>query len=81
MGDAFSNPQLGEWLAARKVGRLRLVGLDGCFCLQSTAHGALNRGYAVEIVEDAVLTSFPAKWPKCKKELSERGAAVLAKEN
>lgn len=74
--DAFSNKKFEAWLAENHIGQLKLVGLDGCYCVQATAHGALNRGYAVEILQDGVLTAFPARWQECKMQLQARGAAI-----
>ncbi|WP_420338672.1 cysteine hydrolase family protein [Roseibium sp.] len=77
IGDAFSNPELDAYLADRKVGHLRLTGLDACQCVQFTAKGALNRGYSVEIIEPATMTVTPEKWGTFKKELEALGAQVI----
>lgn len=75
IGDTFSNPDFEAWLAEKRVGRLILVGLDTCYCVQLTARGALARGYQVEIREPATLTGTPDKWPPLKAELGEAGVA------
>jgi len=54
--DAFSNPKLEQFLIARQVDEVFLVGLDAAFCVYYTALGALNRGYKVTVIQDAVLT-------------------------
>ncbi len=54
--DAFSNPQLGEFLVTNQVNELYLVGLDAAYCVYNTAKGALNRGYKVKVVKDAIMT-------------------------
>jgi len=54
--DAFANPDLERFLIDRQVDELYLVGLDAAFCVYYTALGALNRGYRVTVLEDAVLT-------------------------
>lgn len=74
IGDTFSSPAFENWLAANKVGRLTLVGLDSCHCVQLTAKGALARGYNVEIRETGTLTATPKKWGPLKQELSDAGA-------
>lgn len=76
IGDAFYNPALEAYLAKRKIGNLRLTGLDACQCVQLTAKGALNRGYAVEIIEPALLTATPDKWPALKADLESLGAGI-----
>ncbi|CTQ52684.1 Isochorismatase family protein [Roseibium album] len=75
IGDTFSNPEFEAFLADRKIGRLRLVGLDACHCVQLTARGALSRGYQVEIAEPSVLTATPQKWPPLKQQLDAAGVA------
>jgi len=54
--DAFSNRQLERFLIEHQVNDLYLVGLDAAFCVYFTARGALNRGYRVTVVSDAVMT-------------------------
>ncbi|WP_420335895.1 cysteine hydrolase [Roseibium sp.] len=74
IGDTFSSAAFEAWLAANSVGRLTLVGLDSCHCVQLTAKGALARGYQVEIREPGTLTATPKKWGPLKQELSDAGA-------
>jgi len=76
VGDTFSSPEFDAWLMEKAVGKLILVGLDACHCVQLTAKGALARGYRVEIREPATLTGFPEKWTVLKKELGALGAAI-----
>jgi len=56
ISDAFSNPQLEEFLINNQVDELYLVGLDAAYCVYYTALGALNRGYKVKVVKDAVMS-------------------------
>lgn len=74
VGDGFSVAALNAYLAAHDVGRVRLVGLDGCYCIKSTALGALKRGYDVVIEEDAVLSINQTSWAQCKGHLRRAGA-------
>lgn len=55
--DALSNRQLEQFLIQRQVNEIFLVGLDAAFCVYYTALGALNRGYRVTIISDAIMTS------------------------
>lgn len=52
--DAFSNRQLEQLLIDRQVNELYLTGVDAAYCVYYTALGALNRGYKVSVVLDAV---------------------------
>jgi nicotinamidase-related amidase len=68
-GDALSNPELDAYLRAQQVDRLLIVGLDGAHCVNSTARGALNRGYQVTMLTDGIATEsrtsideLAAKW-------------------
>jgi len=76
IGDSFFNPELEGFLASHAIGRLTLVGLDACHCVQLTARGALQRGYEINIVEEGLLTAFPEKWPDCRQDLVSRGAVL-----
>jgi len=54
--DAFSNRQFEQLLIDRQVGEVYLVGVDAAYCVYYTARGALNRGYKVTVVTDAVMS-------------------------
>lgn len=56
ISDAFSNPQLSEFLTAHQVNELYLTGLDGVYCVHKTALGGMNRDYKVAVVTDAVMS-------------------------
>jgi nicotinamidase/pyrazinamidase len=56
ISDAFSNPQLEAFLIKNRVDGLYLVGLDAAYCVHKTALGALNRGYKVTVVDDAIMS-------------------------
>ena len=57
--DAFSNQQFEQLLIDGQVNELYLVGVDAAFCVYYTALGALNRGYEVTVVTDAVQSRNP----------------------
>lgn len=57
--DAFANKRLEQFLIDRQVDEVCLVGVDAAFCVYYTARGALNRGYRVTVVKDAVLSRRP----------------------
>lgn len=68
-GDAFSNPDLDRWLRDNRVDHVVIVGIDAFYCIDDTIHGALNRGYKVSAVLDAISTGtrrdigeIVAKW-------------------
>jgi nicotinamidase-related amidase len=52
--DAFSNRRFEQFLVDRQVNELYLAGVDAAYCVYYTALGALNRGYKVTVITDAV---------------------------
>ena len=53
VGDAFSNPGLGEWVNAGGAGEVIILGAQTDQCVAATVKGALARGLAVTVVADA----------------------------
>lgn len=74
--DAFSNRQLEQFLIERQVAELYLVGLDAAFCVYYTALGALQRGYRVTVVTDAVMTG--RNWQRVLERYQRKGINVMA---
>lgn len=56
IGDSFSSNDFEEYLAAKEVDTLYIVGADAAGCVYSTAGGGLNRAYNVNIIKDAIIT-------------------------
>jgi nicotinamidase-related amidase len=54
--DAFEDTGLEQVLAQAQVGRLIVTGAQTDFCIRSTLHGALARGYDAVLVGDAHTT-------------------------
>lgn len=78
MADSFSSSSLDDFLRKKKIGHLELTGLDGIYCVKSTAHGALNRGYKVTLDTDAILASSEEAWRREKEKLASKGAILTA---
>jgi nicotinamidase-related amidase len=57
--DAFSSYDFEQLLINRQVNELYLTGVDASYCVYYTAIGALNRGYRVTVVVDAVASRTP----------------------
>ncbi|WP_369365980.1 cysteine hydrolase family protein [Streptomyces sp. CG4] len=66
--DSFEDTDLESVLADRGVGRLVVTGAQTDFCVRSTLHGALVRGYDATLVADAHttenLTAYGAPAPE-----------------
>jgi nicotinamidase-related amidase len=73
--DAFASSPLEAWLDARDVDELILAGVDAAYCVTMTARGALQRGYRVTVVEDAVASRHPL--PPVLAKLTRRGVTVV----
>ncbi len=76
-GDSFSNPGLDVFLTKNSINELVLVGLDAQQCVYNTAKGALNRGYKVTIVTDAILLSEKEKWNELMEKYKRDGINIL----
>lgn len=73
IGDAFSNQKLNKFLVDNSINELYLVGLDAEYCVHKTAQGAINRGYKVIMVTDALLLLAQNKWDRLLKLYSKEG--------
>ena len=76
--DAFSCAALEAWLEARDVDEVILTGVDAAWCVTMTARGALQRGYRVSVVKDAVASRHPLG-PVLEK-LQRRGVRLVESE-
>lgn len=74
--DAFSTPELDAYLRENHVDRLLLTGLDGAYCVDATARGALNRGYKVTLFQDGIATESSKSLEKLVKSWREAGAHI-----
>jgi nicotinamidase-related amidase len=54
--DSFESTNLENVLSGYRIGRLFVVGAQTDFCIRSTLHGALVRGYDATLVSDAHTT-------------------------
>jgi nicotinamidase-related amidase len=72
VGDAFSQPALGRWVADLGAGEVVLLGAQTDQCVAATVNGALERGLKVTVVGDAHSTW---DWN------SETAAQIIARHN
>lgn len=61
-GDSFEGTDLEEVLSGLGVGHLVVTGAQTDFCVRSTLHGALVRGYDATLVSDAHTTEDLTEW-------------------
>jgi nicotinamidase-related amidase len=78
--DAFSNPELDKFLQSRAVDHLLLAGAFAERSLYYTAEGAMNRGYKVEVVRDAVAAGSDARRDHALGALERQGVELIDSE-
>ena len=78
--DSFFKTGLDQILEDHQVGNLVLVGLDAGHCVKSTAQAALNRGYRVSVMEDAVITNELEDKAIALEELKGMGVEIVSAE-
>lgn len=54
MPDAFTNSALSAWLEEIGAKSVRLIGIDGNWCIKSTALGAVKHGFETHVARSAV---------------------------
>jgi nicotinamidase-related amidase len=78
--DAFSNPELDAYFRGHEIDHLVLAGARVDSSVYYTALGAMNRGYNVKVVSDAVAASSAARRDRALDSLHQRGAEIIATE-
>lgn len=73
-GDAFTNPELKDFVAQQKIDTIELVGVDGGGCVALTALGGIKNGCQVILNTQAIATMFPEKQNKYFTKLKKEGA-------
>jgi nicotinamidase-related amidase len=78
--DAFSNNKLDRFLVDNKINSLYITGLDAEACVDKTVKAALNRGYKVTIIKDAIAAKSDEKLKNKIEEFSKLGADISTTE-
>lgn len=76
--DAFSNLQLDQYLRQKNVNNLIIIGVYAEHCVLSTVRGALQRGYKVTIVSDAVASKNDKDLRKAFDTYNSIGVSLLS---
>ena len=86
VGDAFSNPALGDWVDGERASAVIVLGAQTDQCIAATVGGALARGLRVTVVGDAHSTvafgdeTVPAIVARHNDQFRDAGAAVVSTE-
>ncbi len=75
-GDAFSNRDLRRYLDEKGVGKLYVTGMAAEVCVDHTVRGALDRGYEVCVIQDAIVAMLG---DRSKKKMLRKYAKLGAK--
>jgi nicotinamidase-related amidase len=75
--DSFSNKDFEQYLIDNKIDQLYITGLDAEACVDRTVKAAINRGYKVNIVRDAVVTKNEERRNKKINEFKSLGARII----
>jgi len=67
---------LGEWLAARRVGRVEVAGIATDYCVRATALDARRAGFATTVLEDLTAGVAPASTDAAKVEMLAFGVEI-----
>lgn len=77
MPDAFTNSALSAWLEEIGAKSVRLIGIDGNWCIKSTALGAVKHGLETHVVRNAVASrNEKAFINKTIEKLRRRGVSI-----
>ncbi len=76
--DGFSNPVLHEFLQDSNINTLYVTGLDAAFCVDRTTRAALQRGYSVTVISDAVISGTVARRDRMLKKYAKRGMGLIS---
>lgn len=75
--DGFETGVLDTLLDDLNIGKLRIVGLDGQYCITKTTQGALARGYTAHLLMPGILSAAPDKAKIAIKTTEANGATLI----
>ncbi len=75
--DAFTNPALDAYLRDRRINTLIVAGVFADQCVLATVQGALNRGYKVTVLKEAVAAATANNQKEACTTMKNKGATVL----
>lgn len=78
--DPFINTELDQILTEEGIGKLVLVGLDAGECVNSAFLAARNRGYALTVVENAVIAEDETSTTEALENFRAQGVELITVE-
>jgi nicotinamidase/pyrazinamidase len=76
--DSFRNTNLDNILTGNKVNELYIVGLDAAECVNATVEAAQNRGYKVNLIEEAVVSKSKEMTDSMMLSFRNRGVRIIS---
>lgn len=76
---SFTNEKLCEFLIERNVTELELVGIDGNYCVASSAKEGKKKGFRILFNEAGIGVGNKNKFIKVKEELKNTGVEIINK--
>jgi nicotinamidase-related amidase len=79
LADGFINKDFGTYLENNNIKKLFITGMAAEVCVSETIKGALNRGYEVVVLKDAIISIFGKKSLKKKlNKVESLGARIIS---
>ncbi len=76
--DAFSNSEFEKFLQKNQINHLLLTGMAAEACIDRTCRAALNRGYKVSVISDAIAGISDASRNKKIDDYQRAGAQIIS---
>lgn len=74
--NAFTSPELCEYLNKSQIDTITIVGVDSAACVFKTALSAVNLGFHVSVVHDCIMSKKVSTAKKALKKLSDYGIEI-----
>ena len=68
---------VGDFLRGKGVKRLYIAGLAGDFCVYYSAKDAIKEGFVTYVIEDAVRSVYPEKFPAVTADILKDGGFII----
>ncbi|MNT56425.1 Isochorismatase family protein [compost metagenome] len=70
--NTFASTNLEKHLKDQGINELYILGQDGVACINKTTRAALDLGFKVHLVSDAIVSGAPKKWEKLQLEFAKK---------
>lgn len=77
-GTATDGTGLAEWLRARGIVRIDVVGLATDYCVRATALDGVSKGFATRVLEDLVAGVAPGSSREARLAMADAGVELVA---